>query len=70
MAVVEFKYYLHDSSGENLAWALGKSNPDMTEDEAEALGERLREERPFYEVTLNCQVDTDTLEVKILSATP
>jgi hypothetical protein len=35
----------------------------------EPLARRLLPERPFYAVTLNCEVDDETLEVTILSAT-
>jgi len=65
MAKVPFKYYLHDSSfRESFEWVLKNQDleVEMTEDLWQKIG------RPFYEVTLQCELDTETGEVEILSA--
>lgn len=61
-----FTWYVNDD------W---KDEPDEIVNELVRLGgldravaERLVPERPFYEVTLQCEVDDETLEVTILSA--
>lgn len=59
---VPFKHYLHDD-GEDHYWQL-----------KEATGMHLSPElldkigRPFYEVTLDCELDTETGEVTLIGA--
>lgn len=62
MARVEFTHYLHDDYGKyELVDAIEKQTGlNFTEEQMENLG------RPFYEVTLHCVLDTDTMGVKIL----
>ena len=64
MAKLQFKYYLHDDY-------------DSTE-RAEVIAERAgldpedpvfeKIDRPFYEVELDCELDTETGDIKILGA--
>jgi hypothetical protein len=63
-----FKYYLHDNyeRGE-LEWFL--SHPKFG-NLPEPIAVEIASTRPFYEVTLNCEYDTETGETKILSAHP
>jgi len=72
---IPFKYYLHDdyTTSERLETILGQlpasTFKDFTEEEDEALYERVRTQgNPFYEVTLECILDTDTGEVILVSA--
>lgn len=62
MAIVPFKYYLNDNaSATERAEAISEqAHIDISEDLMDKIG------RPFYEVTLNCTLDTETGEVKIL----
>lgn len=64
MSKVEFTYYLHDDSDTfEMAADLRSQHPDVFDEELlEKMG------RPFYEVTLTCEVDTDTGDVVILRA--
>lgn len=59
---IQFKYYLHDDASffERLEDLQAQSHL-FTEELVEKMG------RPFYEVTLQCEVDTDTGSVTILS---
>lgn len=65
MAVLPFMYYLHDdySSNELADW-LQEQIPDLTEEQARLAAEK----RPFYEVTLECALDTETGAVTIVGA--
>lgn len=60
---VPFKYYLHDKADhyERLD-QISRSAEIVISDE---LGEKIG--RPFYEVTLNCELNTETGKVTILS---
>lgn len=64
MAKVPFQYYLHDSYGryELAEFLQEKTGLTFTEEQLDALG------RPFYEVTLHCHLDTDTMQVTIIGA--
>lgn len=64
MAQVPFKHYLHDSYGRyELADAIQQQTGlAFTEEQLDDLG------RPFYEVTLHCLLDTDTMTVTIVEA--
>ena len=57
-----FKYYLHDDSNSwERAEFMGRQlGMELTETQVEKLG------RPFYEVTLLCEFDTETSEVTIV----
>lgn len=59
-----FTYYLHEvsSSGELASYLEGKGLDSR-------LAEKIANSRPFYEVTLECEVDTETGEVTLLRAT-
>jgi hypothetical protein len=64
-----FKYYLHDNytnneSAEVIAEQLRNQGIDVDEDK---LGANMQ--RPFYEIELNCILDTETFEVQIVSMT-
>lgn len=64
MSKVLFKYYLHDDYGkyELVDYIQKQTGVEFTEEQIEDLG------RPFYEVTLHCELDTDTMNVTILRA--
>lgn len=65
--LVPFKYYLHDNmsrgeAAEVILPQLDEAGVEIDEDRfIESIG------RPFYEVTLNCLLDTETFEVTIES---
>jgi hypothetical protein len=75
MTAIPFKYYMHASSdGEQLEDALLESvaaiSPDPDFDQGVYVADLIEKMgRPFYEVTLNCEVDSETGNVTILSAT-
>jgi hypothetical protein len=61
---VKFKYYLHDdyTGSERAEYILEQTGLDMTREEFnELVG------RPFYEVELNCELDTKTGQVTVIS---
>ena len=65
---VKFTYYLHDnySSGERAEAILSQISSQVTMDEeefSELIG------RPFYEVKLECELDTVTGAVTVLNTT-
>lgn len=66
--IVPFKEYLHEEWEEgmpdNLISQLRKVG--LTEEQIEELDQKAG--RPFYEVTLDCTIDTDTGEVKLIEA--
>ena len=68
MAIVNFKYYMHDdySSMERMDWIIEQTGLDLTEDEKEDLNEKIG--RPFYEICLDCTLDTETGEVQLIKA--
>lgn len=59
-----FKYYLHDdyNSFERADWIGKQIGMTFTEEQIEDMGS------PFYEVTLNCEYDTETGLVSIVGA--
>lgn len=58
---VQFTYYLHENDHrEGLDWALSQAGVKLTDELYEKIG------RPFYEVTLSCELDMVTGEVKVL----
>lgn len=60
---VKFKYYLHDNATvyERAEDILGQTDLDMSREEFnELVG------RPFYEVELLCELDTDTGDITVL----
>lgn len=68
MAKYQFKYYLHDNyeHPELVDFLSDERYGGVPKDVAEAIADS----RPFYEVTLECEYDTETGETKILSARP
>lgn len=65
---IPFKHYLHDNySSSELAEVIYESIASQYEGTEEELRELLGDSRPFYEVQLNCELDTKTGKVKILS---
>lgn len=63
MAKIPFIYYLRDDyEGYERESYLRSQNPAFTEELIEKMG------KPFYEIKLTCEVDTNTGEVTILSA--
>lgn len=64
MAVLPFTYYLHDADSSALEEWLQEQVPDLTEEQARLVAEK----RPFYEVTLECTLDTETGDVSIVGA--
>lgn len=68
MSKVRFVYYLHDtaSTDERSAQIMANAETPVTIDDA--MEQRIG--RPFYEVALDCELDTDTGRVEILGARP
>ncbi len=68
---IPFKYYLHDDynsmeRAEEIAQQISAQQPGLIndlDDFNELIG------NPFYEVTLECEIDTDTGVVTLLKAT-
>ena len=66
---VHFKYYLHDDRDgfeESMKYALKQAGYKDNSRSFEKLISKM--DRPFYEVTLNCELDTETGEVKVISS--
>lgn len=62
MAIVPFKYYLHDTaSGWERADYIKQQVPELEDMDHEDLSELIG--RPFYEITLDCTLDTETGDV-------
>jgi hypothetical protein len=61
---MRFQYYLHDSERGSLAEHLTWKFPEMDP----ALAEKADQQRPFYEVTLECELDEETGKVTLISA--
>lgn len=59
---VVFKHYLHDDEFSSLQWSLGQVGVKLTDELYDKVG------KPFYEVTLTCELDLETGEVTILEA--
>jgi hypothetical protein len=53
MAIISFKQYLHDEWEEGAYQIVDQTGYQLTETEADKLG------RPFYQVSVTCEVDTD-----------
>lgn len=64
--IVPFKYYLHgESFAEQFEWTFRDTElASLPEDEKDALLQKIG--RPFYEVTLECELNTKTGRVRIL----
>ena len=60
---VRRKYYLHENKGSFLEWISGEELDDKLSDKA-----REQLNYAFYEVELDCEIDTETGKIKILSA--
>ena len=65
MSTEAFTYYMHDGyssseRAEHIAGQIGITDEDAIDALAEKIG------RPFYEIALDCTIDTETGEVKIL----
>ncbi len=60
----QFKYYLHDNDGfyENADWVAERENIPV-----EVVRE-CADTRPFYEITVYCEYDTETKQTTILKA--
>lgn len=67
MAKYQFNYYLHDNyeGGEMEGFLTDPKFGNLPADVARDI----TEQRPFYEITLDCVYDTETGEVTIVSAT-
>ena len=63
--IVPFKWYLHDSK-DDFAWHMGKvlDKAEIDIEEHDAILQRVG--MPFYEVTLECELDTETVKVTVL----
>lgn len=61
MAKIPFYYYMHDDSFWERHDSLQEQDPRFTEELLEKMG------KPFYEIKLHCEVDSETGEVTILS---
>ena len=63
MAQVEFKWHVHDGKMyESREWFEHQVGFTLTEEQWEQLGS------PFYEVELDCVLDTDTMKVELVGA--
>jgi hypothetical protein len=71
VAKIDFTWYLHDDEGfpDGLTevWT-DVQQPELVTKELLARLDTSEFRRPFYEVKLQCQLDTETLDVKIVSA--
>lgn len=61
---MKFQYYLHDSERGSLSEYLTWKFPEMDPD----LAKKADSQRPFYEVTLECELDEETGKVTLISA--
>ena len=71
MAKIDFTWYIHDEEGfpDSLREEWTKvQQPELLTDELMERLDTFEYRKPFYEVKLHCQLDTETLEVKIVSA--
>jgi hypothetical protein len=65
--IVPFKQYMHDEweelpeGGGSITDALQEAGVEITQELRQKMG------RPFYEIRLNCTLDTETGEVEIVS---
>jgi hypothetical protein len=68
MSKIPFRYYLHDESFAELFDFTFRDTElaNLSEDEKDALLQKIG--RPFYEMTLKCELDTETGEVTLLEA--
>lgn len=71
MAKASFKAYLHDDNNsyelaDSIKASLKKQGIKVKKKE---LMEALSHSRPFYEVTLDCEIDLETFEVTLVKAT-
>lgn len=68
MAKYQFKYYLHDdyNSSELKDFLKDPKYGNLPK----KIAKEIAESRPFYEVTLQCEYDTETGTIVILEATP
>jgi hypothetical protein len=62
MATIPFKYYMHDNA--NLSEIAEHIEQQAGVEISDSLMEKIG--RPFYEIALNCTLDDETGEVKIL----
>lgn len=67
MSIESFSYYLHDTytsdeRADYIAAQLAYRDIELSDEVKEKIG------RPFYEIMLNCTLDTETGSVKIVSA--
>jgi hypothetical protein len=62
--IVEFKYYIHDnySSYELKEYLQDELDMEISEELVRKM------DKPFYEVTLHCSLDTETGQVTLLEA--
>lgn len=65
MAILPFNYYMHDdyTHGERIQYIAEQTGVDIDEELANKIG------KCFYEIKLECELDTETGRVTILSAT-
>lgn len=82
--IYRFRWYLHDEGADNagdmaedIEWMIAHqwqlAEPLRDGSEAELTPEvalEILEGKPFYEVRLTCQYDSDTREVTVISAKP
>lgn len=64
--IVHFKHYLHDDEfyEDDLVWALSHSG--VTENVSDQVIITAVQARPFYEVTLECELHTETGKIEII----
>lgn len=66
MATIPFKYYMHDS-GEELAEMFYNQIADKFDGDEADLAKLIGYQNPFYEIALNCELDSKTGEITIVS---
>lgn len=67
MAKIPFKYYLHDGESSDMLDFIYPQISSQVNLSKEDLGELIG--RPFYEIELDCELDSNTGEVAITKAT-
>lgn len=61
--IVRFTHYMHDTEYESTRESLRDAGVELDEELQQKMG------RPFYEVKLDCELNTETGAVRIVAAT-
>lgn len=65
MAIKTFKWYLHEDDLWESRDEFRRVNPHLSDEEIELLINN----NPFYEITVKCELDTETGRTRIVEAT-